>query len=468
MNVLIVDDSKSSAKLICAMVTELRYTATYVTSSEAAWERLQSEPFDVLLTDWVMPGMDGLALCQRVRSSTRDRYTYVILMTGRDHIDGRTTGVAAGADDYLLKPVDPAELAARLMVAARITQLQVDLNDRSEETDRALCIAEEANYRFAELFRSLPIACVTLDADGTIQDWNHASEELFGVRADQAMQKSIFRLLYKNEQPEKVKQRLSRIFNGGRTQSEEWVFEHADGSTRTLVRSAFPMYGKDKSIVGCMCAHVDITERKSLESRLSDQLRISQQLNITLDAQRRALEESNRQLSELALRDSLTGLFNRRHLMTTLDKSFSYAIRHNKPLSILMIDVDQFKNYNDDFGHLAGDEVLKVVARLITKCLRNEDSVGRYGGEEYLAIMPDASAEGSRLVANRLQATLHQHAWVEREVTVSIGIASLNENTPTTAILLDVADQALYTAKRAGRNTIVVAHQLNPEVWRAA
>jgi diguanylate cyclase (GGDEF)-like protein len=228
------------------------------------------------------------------------------------------------------------------------------------------------------------------------------------------------------------------------------------------------MYGKDKSIVGCMCAHVDITERKSLASRLSDQLRISQQLNITLDAQRRALEESNRQLSELALRDSLTGLFNRRHLMNTLDKSCSYAIRHNKPLIILMIDVDHFKNYNDDFGHLAGDEVLKVVAQLITKCLRNEDSVGRYGGEEYLAIMPDASAGGSKLVAERLQSMLHQHAWVEREVSVSIGIASLSEETPTAAILLDLADQALYKAKRAGRNAIVVAHHLDPDVWRAA
>ncbi len=465
---LIVDDSRSSAKMICAVLNELGYDASFVTSGVAAWQRLEREQFDVLLTDWVMPGVDGIELCRRVRTTNSNGYTYIIIMTGRPNGEDRAMGLAAGADDYLTKPVDPAELSARLTVASRITELQLDLNARTDRACGTLSIMEEANYRFEELFRSLPIACVTLDSRGIIQDWNHASEELFGLRADQALQKPIAQLLYHSEPAEKVSERIKRVFAGDASRNVEWIFPHPDGTSRVLERSQIPMYGKNNTVIGCMCAHVDITERKSLEARLNEQLRISQQLNVTLDAQRRALEASNQQLSELALKDPLTGLLNRRHLMTTLDKCCAYSIRHQKPLSVLMIDVDYFKNYNDDFGHLAGDEILKVVATTITHCVRREDSVGRYGGEEFLVIMPAAPAVGAKVVAERLQSLLHQHTWVEREVCVSVGIASLSDETPTAVSLLDLADQALYKAKRAGRNAIVIAQHLDPDVWRAA
>ncbi len=464
---LVVDDTKSSAKMICAVLLELGCDAAYVTSGAEAWKRLEKERFDVLLTDWVMPEVDGIELCKRVRALNM-AYTYIIMMTGRHNDEDRAIGLAAGADDYLTKPIDPVELSARLTVAARITELQVDLNARNDQATGTLSIMVGANYRFAELFRSLPIACVTLDCHGIIQDWNHASEELFGLRADQALQKPIAKILYHSESLEKVTDRIKRVFAGDSSRNVEWVFPHPDGTCRILERSQIPMYGKDNTVIGCMCAHVDITERKSLETRLNDQLCISQQLNITLESQRRALEKSNHQLSELALKDPLTGLLNRRHLMTTLDKCCAYAARHKKPLSVLMIDVDFFKSYNDDFGHLAGDEILKIVASIITKCVRREDSVGRYGGEEYLVIMPEATSNGSMLVAERLRTLLHQHTWVEREVSVSIGIASYSDETPTPMSLLDLADQALYKAKRAGRNAIVVAEHLDPDVWRAA
>lgn len=181
------------------------------------------------------------------------------------------------------------------------------------------------------------------------------------------------------------------------------------------------------------------------------------------DSQRQ-LMEMNFELSRLTSVDGLTGLANRRHLDASLEAEWKRAIRAQCPLSILMIDVDHFKQYNDSYGHLAGDEVLKQVAETVQKCAaRTNDLAARFGGEEFAMILPVTDLAGAAGLGERLRhdvenLRLAHSASIGGVVTVSVGGASLvPHRTESVFLLVDAADRALYEAKRRGRNC-VVAH----------
>ena len=171
-----------------------------------------------------------------------------------------------------------------------------------------------------------------------------------------------------------------------------------------------------------------------------------------------------RKLAEAALREPLTGLYNRRHFQERFAAEVSVAHRHNRPLCLLMIDVDFFKRVNDRYGHLAGDEVLKTVARALSQGIRIEDVLARFGGEEFVVLAREAAAEEALAVAERLRQLVEvaQTRWesghdvpVGIGVTVSIGVAQLGPG-ETERDLFEAADQAVYRAKKNGRNRVVL------------
>lgn len=181
---------------------------------------------------------------------------------------------------------------------------------------------------------------------------------------------------------------------------------------------------------------------------------------------RHRLSDANRQLKlavtraeEVAIRDALTGAYNRRHLMDVLQRELGRTGRIATTLSVCLIDVDHFKSINDTLGHAAGDEVLKHLASVAGASLRVVDVFGRYGGEEFLLIMPDTQGQGAAVVAERLRADIEQCAFpgvpAERRISVTIGVASHAKGDDVGA-LVDRADQALYRGKSAGRNRVVV------------
>ncbi|HEU4740597.1 MAG TPA: sensor domain-containing diguanylate cyclase [Meiothermus sp.] len=169
------------------------------------------------------------------------------------------------------------------------------------------------------------------------------------------------------------------------------------------------------------------------------------------------LEEANARLKLQADHDELTGLCNRRVLMARFKEEFHRALRYDQPLSLLMLDVDQFKAYNDTFGHPAGDEVLRQIAHLVKMMLRAGDIPARYGGEEFAVVLPNTSAQGAMALAERLRQTVAHVSWPLRPVTVSVGVASQTAAAEDPLTLIAAADQALYEAKRAGRNRVVQA-----------
>ena len=194
-----------------------------------------------------------------------------------------------------------------------------------------------------------------------------------------------------------------------------------------------------------------------------DLIRQNRLLVENLEKSNLMMELANETLMELAVRDGLTGLFNLRHFRHILNEELSRAERYSRQLCLVMIDVDNFKNYNDTHGHPAGDEVLKALAGILNKRLRDVDRSARYGGEEFLVLLPETDLEKGRTVAEDLRVQMEEYPFRGREsqpfgkVTISLGVAAFPQDGPDADTLIKVADDALYRAKNRGRNRVVCA-----------
>jgi diguanylate cyclase (GGDEF)-like protein len=176
-----------------------------------------------------------------------------------------------------------------------------------------------------------------------------------------------------------------------------------------------------------------------------------------LDAANESLRKKNDELQRLSITDGLTGLYNRRHLMETLENERRRADRSERTFSLLMVDVDHFKRFNDTFGHQAGDEVLLRVAGILRKCTRDVDFPGRYGGEEFCLLLSESTMDGAVEVAERIRAELAEISFEGENITVSIGAAEYPTDGDSVETVLSSADAALYQAKRRGRDRVVKA-----------
>ncbi len=176
--------------------------------------------------------------------------------------------------------------------------------------------------------------------------------------------------------------------------------------------------------------------------------------NAQLEQQRQQLEDANAMLADLATKDGLTGLKNHKAFQEHLAKQFGRAKEHGSPLSVVLLDVDQFKQFNDSFGHPAGDVVLKKVAMLLEREARGTDLIARYGGEEFVVVLDRTDEEGALRIAERFRKAIEGEDWEHRSVTASFGVASLDESADTKQDLVDRADAALYASKRSGRNRV--------------
>jgi diguanylate cyclase (GGDEF)-like protein len=180
-------------------------------------------------------------------------------------------------------------------------------------------------------------------------------------------------------------------------------------------------------------------------------------MNLELEVSNDELAEANARLASLATTDAMTGLANHRAFQERLQVELAQMQRTGQPLALLLLDVDQFKQYNDSYGHPAGDEVLREVGRILRTGIREYDMAARYGGEEFALLLPGLGRAEAREVAERVRLAVEAHAFVHREVTISIGVAEGMFTMASTEELVERADGALYEAKRSGRNRVVVA-----------
>jgi diguanylate cyclase (GGDEF)-like protein len=176
-----------------------------------------------------------------------------------------------------------------------------------------------------------------------------------------------------------------------------------------------------------------------------------------LDAMNEKLRKQNEDLERLSTSDALTGLYNRRYLTQRLSEELVRSYRHKGSFSVLMADVDEFKKYNDAFGHPAGDEVLKKVATILLSSTRSVDCTARYGGEEFAVLLTGTDGEVAKDVAERIRVRVEEQEFPGRKITLSIGIAEFPDNGQTADDVISSADEALYAAKRGGRNRVMRA-----------
>ncbi len=298
MKILAAEDNPVFQSMLRSMLTKWDYDAIMARDGAEAWEVLQAQDAPRLaILDWMMPGIDGVEICRRVRAARREPYIYILLLTARTESGDLVEGMEAGADDYLTKPFNAHELRVRLRAGRRILDLQEEL-----------------------------------------------------LRAREA-------------------------------------------------------------------------------------------------------------LREQATHDSLTGLLNRACILDTLNSELARAARESQPLAVLLVDLDRFKQINDTHGHLAGDAVLRDAARRMKGAVRRYDAVGRYGGEEFLIVLPgcslsDASAQAER-IRQAVGAEPFRTAGGALPATCSIGVACRHAPSPSDAgNLVRESDLALYRAKDAGRNRV--------------
>ena len=294
LRMIIADDSAISRKMMQRLLEKLGFEPQIASDGNSAWELLQSNDVPTIaILDWMMPGMEGVEICRKIRQLSHQHYTYAMLLTGKTEKNDIIEGLQAGADDYMTKPFDSDELQARLVVAQRIIRFQ---------------------------------------------------EELFAARE-----------VLRNQ----------------------------------------------------------------------------------------------------ASHDYLTQLLNRGGIMETLSQELSRSRRTGGAFSVILVDIDHFKQINDTYGHLTGDDVLFEVASRIKSCMRSYDSVGRYGGEEFLLVVPGCDESQAYQVAEKIrkavcESPIHM-SQTEKTVTISLGVCTRSiENAPEA--LITAADAALYTAKKSGRN----------------
>ena len=447
--VLVVDDILSNVKLLEAKLAAEYFEVITAYNGEQALARVASDAPDIILLDVMMPGMDGFEVCRRIKSNAKTTHIPVVMVTALDQPSDRVTGLDAGADDFLTKPVDDMSLFARVRSLVRLKMMTDELRMR-EETGQSMGLTDASETMFEpdptghiliveDRPESVAWFRAALEAKNKVADIATFDEALVSARG------SDFDLI--------VVSLGIRAFDGLRLCSHLRSLAEirntpilvlvSEGENRKLAQAL------DMGVNDYLMRPVD---RNELMARVKTQLRKKRYADKL---------RHNMQLSlEMAITDQLTGLHNRRYMSRHLDTLMKNA-SEAKPISFLIMDIDYFKAVNDTYGHDVGDEVLRDFASRIAANVRGIDLACRYGGEEFVVVMPDTDAGYAYTVAERLRQSIELTAFpISRapnkiNVTASIGIASSNGNGDDSDKLLHRADQALYRAKREGRNRVI-------------
>jgi len=237
--------------------------------------------------------------------------------------------------------------------------------------------------------------------------------------------------------------------------SVDWSYRAGEGELRYFACSLFCLEDNEGGPLGAISANLDITERELAERRIHLQMQQINEFAVKLEEQKRALVQANERLQHLAVTDGLTGLWNHRRFQEELEKRMVEHRLTGRPLSLVLVDIDHFKSFNDSFGHQSGDDLLRQFARVLKDQSRGTDFPARYGGEEFAMILNGAKDEEASETAERFRLAIQNEPWNSRAVTASFGIATLDDSVENPRELIERADQALYGAKTTGRNRVV-------------
>jgi two-component system cell cycle response regulator len=449
--VLVVDDILANVKLLEARLTAEYFDVITAMSGPEAIDICERSQCDIVLLDVMMPGMDGFEVCHHLKANPNTSHIPVVMVTALDQASDRHKGLEAGADDFLTKPVNDIALLARVRSLVRLkmvtdelrmraaTSREIGMNDPlanavavTGENGRILIVDDRAS--------SYERIAGVLSVAHSIEVESSPQEALFRV-AEGDYDLAIISLAFSDYDGLRL---CSQIRSLERTRQLPMLMVAEPEDTTRVMR------GLDIGVNDYLMRPID---RNELAARVRSQVKRKRYADRLRD---------NVQLSlEMAVIDPLTSLHNRRYFETHAGSAIERAVQRGRPLSLLILDIDHFKQINDNWGHGAGDDVLREFAHRVRKNLRGLDLPCRIGGEEFVVVMPDTDVAIAMVVAERVRRRIERDAFFVNNgtasigVTVSIGAASLSGGSESLQSLLKRADQALYTAKHEGRNRVV-------------
>jgi two-component system cell cycle response regulator len=448
--VLVVDDVPANVKLLEARLSAEYFDVTTATCGIEALAVCAKGECDIVLLDVMMPDMDGFEVCRRIKSNPAIQHIPIVMVTALDQPSDRVAGLEAGADDFLTKPVSDIALIARVRSLTRLKMMTDELRMRAA-TSREIGIESPEHQAVMEAGRDGRLLVV--------DDRRSSYERLAAMLGDEHRvdvesdpHAALFRTAEGSYELIIVSLGLEG-FDGLRLCSQ----------IRSLERT------RNTPILAIAEADDNVRLARGLEIGISDYLLRPIDKNELLARVRTQIRKKryaerlrdNVQLSiEAAITDALTGLHNRRYIESHLATLVQQASARAKALSLLVLDIDFFKPINDTHGHDAGDDVLREFAVRVRKSIRGIDLAGRFGGEEFVVVMPDTDMGVAATVAERLRRKIASEPFAISKgdkavpVTISIGLAALEGSGDTPHGLLKRADQALYRAKREGRNRV--------------
>lgn len=418
--ILIVDDAPANLALLREMLSAQGYQTFVATGGARALQIARRVQPDLILLDVMMPELDGLETCRQLKHDAQTRAIPVIFMSARTETDDIVAGFELGAVDYIGKPLRMAEVLAR--VRARLQQ-RSDSDSQQEQAERLRTIVD-----------NMAEGLLIIEADGRIQFSNPACDQLLGYRDNELAGCSIRDLLsalVAQEYLDYFALHAAHPETAHHHGTREVALRRRDGGVVSMDLALTPMFLREPLYIGLL--H-DISHHKRSEHALQRAAHV----------------------------DPLTKIANRRHFDSLLDQEWQRAVRAGLPLSLIVLDVDHFKLYNDSLGHAAGDLCLQQVAQAIAAhACRPGELAARYGGEEFVLLLAETEAAAAFALAEAIRAAIealglpHPRSATCASITVSIGVATINPYPLADKEALFVAaDRAMYAAKEGGRNQV--------------
>ncbi|MBN8944105.1 MAG: PleD family two-component system response regulator [Rhizobiales bacterium] len=450
--VLVVDDILANVKLLEARLSAEYFDVITAMSGPEALSICERAQCDIVLLDVMMPDMDGFEVCRRLKANPVTQHIPVIMVTALDQPSDRIKGLEAGADDFLTKPVNDLALVTRVRSLVRLKMVQDELRMRAV-TSKEIGMRDPLVEAVADTGLNGRILVVD-DRASSYDRIVQALRNQQHVDVEPRAQEALFRAAEGEYDLVIVSLGLAD-FDPLRLCSQIRSLDRTRGLPILVIAEpeddARLMRGLDIGVNDYLMRPID---RNEMSARIRTQVRKKRYTE--------RLRDNVQQSMEMAITDGLTGLHNRRYMESHLGTLVEQAAMRGKPLSVLILDIDFFKSVNDTYGHDAGDEVLREFAARVRKNVRGIDLACRLGGEEFVVIMPDTDAGVASIVAERIRARvagepfpIHKGARAI-DITVSIGMAQRRSSDDGADVVIKRADQALYRAKRDGRNRVVL------------
>jgi two-component system, cell cycle response regulator len=449
--ILVVDDLLPNIKLLETRLSAEYYSVITAMNGPEAIAICERGECDMVLLDVMMPGMDGFEVCRRLKSIAETAHLPVVMVTALDQPTDRLKGLDAGADDFLTKPVNEVALLARVKSLVRLKIASDELRSRALSS-RDAGLADPHAAALADNGMGGKILIVD-DRSTSYERLSVTLGQMHSVEVETDPHKALLRAPDGNYDLIMVSLGLTN-FDGLRLCSQLRSLERTRHTPILIIGDEAEetriMRGLEIGVNDFLVRPVD---RNEMLARARTQVRRKRYHDSLGDAVSQSIEA--------AIFDPLTGLHNRRYMQGHLTSLTNQAASQGIPFSLMILDIDHFKMVNDNFGHDAGDEVLKEISKRIKKAIRKIDMACRTGGEEFIILMPETEPHIAQLVAERIRFKIERNPFPiyggkkAITVTASIGVTGCKEGPTTSEGLIKRADEALYRAKKEGRNRVV-------------